>query len=234
MFLTETGKTVEKTEIRESTNVIFYIYAINGMKVLKYLDFRTEFDKLFLDTVIMPSGCEFIVCNKKVENGITHIYLREMQLGVGAGTKTALWIDNKVNTGMIRQLIWMKYYEMQNKEDTGTVFVNKNSSSIGIAYLESIFFKLSLLTSESFVLVQSNVRDNEGIVVYGKREKIDKTQAGINMLQEFKNIWTMLKKGSIYLQPNKIQTAIYTGKELKEKELKELNETYAKFIYANG
>ena len=49
-------------------------------------------------TVLFESGTEFLVCKvEKCDQGVTHIYLRNIQLGLGDYT-TMMWTDDQIFT----------------------------------------------------------------------------------------------------------------------------------------
>jgi len=82
-------------------NVIFHIHSVNGIKVTEFLGYQSYAEKNTGQTVLFPSGAEFLVC--KVEEKIdeaskkrsTHIYLRNVELGLGQQT-TVMWTDDQL------------------------------------------------------------------------------------------------------------------------------------------
>jgi hypothetical protein len=63
--------------------------------VIGFLDHISHLSNTVQDFLIFPSGCEFLVCNVEKKGKYTHIYLREVELGLGA-SHSALWLDPKI------------------------------------------------------------------------------------------------------------------------------------------
>lgn len=64
----------------------------------------------------------------------------------------------------------------------------KNSSVITRTFLESIFFKLALITSDKTNFIQNDKRDNNAILMYKTDKKNEAVNAGAQMLVDLKQI----------------------------------------------
>ena len=82
----------------------FYINSINGVYVYDYLGHKSYTEYHTGNTVLFPSGSEFLVCKvteeeDPLEKGkmLTAIYLRNVCLGMSKN-QTFLWTDNNIGS----------------------------------------------------------------------------------------------------------------------------------------
>ena len=70
----------------KDSNVTFHIHSTNGVQIYDYLGNKSYVENQSGRTVLFPSGSEFIICKvDKDDQGMTHIYLRNVSLGMGLG-----------------------------------------------------------------------------------------------------------------------------------------------------
>ena len=94
-------------------------------------------------TVLFESGTEFLVCKvEKCKHGKVHIYLRNVQLGLGEST-TLMWTDDQIFTTAryepFSQMLAMRFQESKSKEEDFQL-IKKSTSLAAWAYLKSPFF----------------------------------------------------------------------------------------------
>ena len=74
---------------REHHNFCFHIFSKTGViaDIFQPIDAKDG-------TVLFRAGTEFLVCKREQINNITHIYMREVQLGFGKNI--LFWLDGNV------------------------------------------------------------------------------------------------------------------------------------------
>ena len=91
------GNVDQMEKYSKDKNVTFYINSVNGAQIYDYLGHKSFTEKETGRTVLFQSGSEFIVCKVEEKNGMTNIYLRNVQLGLSQG-QTILWTDEQSTT----------------------------------------------------------------------------------------------------------------------------------------
>lgn len=95
-----------------------YITSIYGSYIYDYLGHKSFTEKNTGDTVLFPSGSEFIVCkvakekNQLTGKEIDAVYLRNINLGLCQG-ETFLWTDNNISTHKIMQYERIQTYRIK-------------------------------------------------------------------------------------------------------------------------
>ena len=65
--------------------VWFHIHCDSGREARDFLTDELLGMDEYSDTVLFPSGCEWLVCSKvKDEKGVTHVYLRQLELAISS------------------------------------------------------------------------------------------------------------------------------------------------------
>lgn len=105
----------KKYSRKKDINVIFHIFSQWGRLSDNFIDEK----KLLVsekNTVIFLPYSEFLVCKleKDIEKGITYIYLREIQVGLGKYVN--LWLDDTLLN--VRNIKFRKYKEMINSTES--------------------------------------------------------------------------------------------------------------------
>lgn len=130
----------------QDQNVTFYINSVNGVYIYDYLGHKSFVQEETGGTVLFKSGEEFLVCKVEKKAGMTNIYLRNVTLGLSQ-QQTVLWTDNLSTSTQFVQPERMLNYRIQNQvklKDQDFQLVLKTNSLTTRAYLDSIFFYLSL------------------------------------------------------------------------------------------
>lgn len=88
------GRDLDNKYHNKEANVCFHIFSQVGRLSQSYL---SQNGPIYSEksTVIFLSQSQFMVCKKEVRDDVTHIYLRELQLGFGK--HVTLWLDDTVH-----------------------------------------------------------------------------------------------------------------------------------------
>lgn len=78
---------------QDEANVCFHIFSQAGRLSQPYLPSNDQYKSEKKTVVFLPQS-QFLVCKKEVRDQVTHIYLRELQLGFGK--HVTLWLDDTV------------------------------------------------------------------------------------------------------------------------------------------
>jgi len=105
----------------DKRNTYFYLSSLTGRDISKFSCFPDEREVLF------PPGCNFLVRNKKVEGGKTHIYME--QIGVVFTENIVLWVDGSQDCQFLAKL-----YGQTSKYKLWVV--QKSNANEAIKYIE--------------------------------------------------------------------------------------------------
>lgn len=78
----------------KNMNATFHIYSTEGRSISTYIGFNTPLDQATGKTILFPSGSQFLVCKREIVENQLHIYLRQVNLGLGHSIM--FWADEKV------------------------------------------------------------------------------------------------------------------------------------------
>ena len=132
-------------------NVCFHIYSIGGKSVSQFLIPGSAIMKATINTIIFPSGSEFLVCKREQVLDVTHIYIREVTLGLSRNA--VMWIDESALMDKMNNVYkFMSTAIHDDEAETHTSYVIKSSSITARSYFNSVFFKASLHIADSFKL----------------------------------------------------------------------------------
>ena len=117
-------------------------------------------------TVVFAPGCTWMLC-RIIEGDVRHIYLRELSLPLTAPCPI-LWLDDRLHFNSFKCYMywfndWNRDVAEAGLQETRSLIV-KTHVQTATAYLNSIFFKISLYHSQSFKLIQSLQRENENLI----------------------------------------------------------------------
>lgn len=154
-FNPEENESIEKFR-RDHHNFCFHIFSKAGV----ITDTFQTHDRRD-GTVLFRAGSEFMVCKREERDGITHIYIREVQLGFGQNV--LFWLDHNVFKQDDECQQWIRYanYHCLRKD---VKFILKSYTCTTLAYFKSIFFKISIQNindAMSYKLIQNRTRFNE-------------------------------------------------------------------------
>ena len=98
-------------------------------------------------TVLFGSGSEFLVCKVETcDKNVTHVYLRNVQLGLSEQT-TLMWTDDQIFTTArfepFSQLLAMRMQASKSDHEQDFQVIMKSTSLAAWAYMKSPFFYLS-------------------------------------------------------------------------------------------
>ena len=83
----------DKDVFTSQGNICFHIYSVNGRDVSNLTLLGEEKE---VDTILFASGSTFMVCSRvekgRSPDGKTHIYIRQVQLGLGHNV--VMWADD--------------------------------------------------------------------------------------------------------------------------------------------
>ena len=156
------GDESKDTQYDSEANVYFHIYSINGRCVRQFMEPESGFEVACANTILFPSGSEFLVCKRTDDavSGITHIYLREIQLGFAKNT--VLWLSDDLEEAQLA--LFQKAQRKAEHDDVNGLdmqYVFKTNSNVARAYMYSSIFKVSMHVCDSFKVVQNLERLNE-------------------------------------------------------------------------
>ena len=105
-----------------------------------------------------------MVCKRQWSRGVLKIHLREICLGFSKNV--VLWCDDEITTSsiLLRHSDYLAYQQFRDQECMQTQYLYKTHSILTRAYLDSIFFKISLQIAENIVFVQNITRKNENMI----------------------------------------------------------------------
>ena len=94
--------------------------------------------------MLFESGSEFLVCKVETcDKSVTHVYLRNVQLGLSEQT-TLMWTDDQIFTTArfepFSQLLVMRMQESKSNEELDFELIKKSTSLAAWAYIKSPFF----------------------------------------------------------------------------------------------
>jgi hypothetical protein len=196
--------------------------SVNGAFVNEYLGYGSFADEETANTILFPSGSEFLVCRVTEEKSpvtaqpLKAIYLRNIVLGL-TESQTFLWTDSFLaDTKFVNYERMLNYRIRKQKEiyDQGVQLIQKSASIFARAYLQSPFFYLSLRLGKSFVIIQNPERANE---IFLKFKDEDQNQlvpslAGIKILDVVRSeIMTM--PGDLIHKVKPVYFQFYPGKD---------------------
>ena len=192
--------------------VYFFIFSQLGKYVNKFFPSKVLRDHNFEDTIVFIAGTEFLVCKREqvYDNllGVMthHIYLREVQIGLGE--TNFLICDDKIyatwghnNFDYIRR----QQYEMYGQN---IKFILKNNSQIALAYFRSEFFRISLAICKTFRVMQNKTREHDDKVLFNSMDRLNfRWYAGLRFLE---NLYQ--ETADLYPDTHKMKMMIFSGK----------------------
>lgn len=103
--------------------------------------------------MIFASGCEFLVCRKEITEDEIHIYIREVEFGIG--NAVVLWVDDKAREAkFFKHRLWIRMRQHENETfNLFNKFVIKTSNFTAEAYLNSNLFKYTIKICDSFKII---------------------------------------------------------------------------------
>ena len=119
----------------------FHIYSNTGKKVNDFLGVKSEIEKQEKKTVLFASGCEFMVCDRSTDaSGVTHIYVREIILGL---SNPIIWLDDNKNSIVFKRIHECIQKQSQDVHLMSLQFVMKTNSIVCQAYFQSVYFRIA-------------------------------------------------------------------------------------------
>ena len=197
----------DPSKYSEGTNVHFHIYSQGGGRcVQQFLGAGSGVESATGHTILFPSGCEFLVCKREEDKaaGLTHIYLREVSLGLSK--RSAFLLDDEVY-GPRHNIFhkWVRDARIEDKAGLVPALVFKQQSQLSKAYFQSKLFEKALTICDSYKIIQNLERKNEDAVVWNGESKIDWKLAGARFLNQLLCITEVLSSDLL----KKMEVAIY-------------------------
>lgn len=121
-----------------------------------------------------------------VTSGITHIYLREIELGFAKNM--VLWVSDDLEGDQLAL-----FQSAQRKAEHNDVngfdahYVYKTNSNVARAYMYSSIFKVSMHLCDSFKVIQNLERLNENDINVDNGALVQERFAATRFDQDFKN-----------------------------------------------
>ncbi len=161
-------------------NTVFHIYSLSGRSIEMFSNFPNEKEVLFVP------WSTFLV-TKKVETGhVTHIYLRQAELGTTMNT--ILWVDDKILDENWENKRLMEFLTSQGLSKALRI-IPKSSTKAALAFMDSDFGK--------YVKLGGPKRTFQIISDMGRPEEENGSEAGAILLKELRERG-FLNKFSIY------------------------------------
>jgi len=177
------GELEAPQEGEEQPNVIYHIYSVSGRRVAPFLIPESPLDEKCKNTVLFAGGSSFLVCKREDIDGVAHIYLREVCLGLSRNV--IVWVDENVHgeaMGHIHRLIKNAIHDDERSQYAH--YILKSQSITAKAYLNSVFFEATMHLGDNFKFVQNLKRENERIVNLQDLGKAQPKYAGPKLLAD--------------------------------------------------
>lgn len=215
----------------DGANLVFLIHALNAKPARYFLPHDSPTEAIDFRTVLFRSGTEFLVCKREQRGSVLHVYLREVNLGLGKNV--VLWCDDGTKeTSFLKVHDWIRTKSYQDKESFQTQYVFKSQSLIAKAYCRSQFFILALQMSVKFRFIQNLTRKSENqIRLLQDHQEIEAKYTGWRLLRDFKLQCENLK-GSGLLE--KVEIANFVQGRISKMTPEDVTNTRKEFAESFG
>jgi len=176
----QVGSVVSWTQFTSSTtgagvslfsgrNTVLHIFSLSGRCIQPFSNFPDEKEVLF------APWCTFLVTKKEQgEDGKTHIYVRQVELGITQNT--IFWVDDKIMDANWENKILMEYLTSQGLQRNLRI-IPKISTNLALSFVDSPFGQYILkYIKEDFQIVTD----------MGRPEEENGSEAGAILIKELR------------------------------------------------
>lgn len=168
---------------------------------------------------MFASGCEFLICRRERHGNVVHVYLREVEFGIG--NQVVLWVDDKARDfKFFKHRMWMRIKQQDDHFNHFNKYVIKSNNFTAEAYLRSNLFQFLIRQCQSFKIIQCLRRTHH--IEYKKQAVLSKLSPDLKSMQMciqlLMNIFEILADSCDQDSINKIRYAFHQHDELPIEE----------------